>query len=245
MGIDAVYFDLGDTLMVNPDYFGSMAAVLDEILPAECSIDELARVWRARGLKMQRESMRGAFAPLRAIQRATFRQIVDHFDLSFSPERFEHHVQTIWDFYIRTLVNAPLYADVPEALDRLEDAGYILGLISDADREAIGDALARHRLDERFDTVVLSSDVGRYKPARELFETALDAVDVAPDAAVYVGDAAVDIIGANGVGMHSILIDRNGRSPEGVEVEPDFTIETLAALERVLEAIGEKHLKAQ
>ena len=41
----------------------------------------------------------------------------------------------------------------------------------------------------------------------------LKAFDVLPSEMLYVGDEQKDIVGANALGIVSVLIDRNGKSP--------------------------------
>lgn len=95
-----------------------------------------------------------------------------------------------------------------EALARLRRKGVKLAIVSNVTHEpprAIRAILAQHRLDRRFDAIVLSTDVGRAKPRREPFRRALDALGAAPGRTVHIGDAAVDFLGARGVGIRPLL----------------------------------------
>ena len=72
---------------------------------------------------------------------------------------------------------------------------------------------------ERVDAVVLSAEVGRRKPARELYEAALAAVEVEPKAALFVGDRYLeDYVGPLRLGMRAVLCTELARQtpPEGV-----------------------------
>jgi putative hydrolase of the HAD superfamily len=89
-------------------------------------------------------------------------------------------------------------------LDALRDRGLRLGLVSNA----IDPPQLLHRdLDElgvaeRLDVAVFSSEVGRRKPDRVIFERALDALGVAPSNALMVGDrVAIDVAGGRALGM--------------------------------------------
>ena len=58
--------------------------------------------------------------------------------------------------------------------------------------------------------VVFSSEVGCDKPDPDIFLAALKKAQVKPEEAVYVGDQYdLDVVGARGVGMKAVLIDRN------------------------------------
>jgi len=102
-----------------------------------------------------------------------------------------------------------LYKDVAPALDSLKEQGLTLGLISNVDRDisATYDELG---LGNWLGVTVTSQDVGFNKPHPEIFQAALKKVGVKPAEAIYVGDQyEIDVIGANGVGMRGILIDRH------------------------------------
>jgi putative hydrolase of the HAD superfamily len=89
-------------------------------------------------------------------------------------------------------------------LETLRDRGLKLGLVSNAidppellhrDLEVLGVA-------QRLDVAVFSSEVGRRKPDPSIFRRALDALGVAPERAMMVGDrVAIDVAGAKALGM--------------------------------------------
>jgi putative hydrolase of the HAD superfamily len=81
------------------------------------------------------------------------------------------------------------------------------------------------------DTVVSSAAVGLHKPDPRIFELACELVGVAPVEAAHVGDHQyADIVGAESVGMTSVLIDRHGRE----HPEHDRFVRTLGDLDEVL-----------
>ncbi|WP_436735789.1 HAD family hydrolase [Streptomyces sp. BBFR102] len=107
-----------------------------------------------------------------------------------------------------------LYPDVLPCLDALRAAGHQLALVSNFDGW-LRDILAAHQLTERFDEVVISSEVGFEKPRPEIFALTCQRLGRSPAECVFIGDSlVVDIDGARGVGMHPLLIDRYGRFPD-------------------------------
>jgi HAD superfamily hydrolase (TIGR01549 family) len=113
----------------------------------------------------------------------------------------------------RFTANVPLdqvnvAAGAASTLDRLRRRGYRLAIVSNVTHEpaqAIHNILTKHELERRFDTVVLSTDVGRAKPRREPFYRALSQLGAAPGRTVHIGDAAVDFQGARGAGIRPLL----------------------------------------
>jgi putative hydrolase of the HAD superfamily len=102
-----------------------------------------------------------------------------------------------------------LYDDVVPALTNLKERGLILGLISNVDRD-IAPLYQRLGLSDWLKVMVTSQEVGFNKPQPEIFLAALKEAGVKPPEAIYVGDQyQIDVVGANGVGMRGILLDRN------------------------------------
>jgi putative hydrolase of the HAD superfamily len=74
-------------------------------------------------------------------------------------------------------------------------------------------------LDELFDTVVDSSEVGIRKPTARIYELTLELLgDISPEAAVFLDDAEGNIAGAERVGMRGILVGTDHR-PAIAELE--------------------------
>ena len=70
-------------------------------------------------------------------------------------------------------------------------------------------------LEPYLDFVVTSGEVGAEKPKPPIFLAALQQAGVDASEAVYVGDQyGTDVVGARGVGINPILIDRYDITPE-------------------------------
>jgi epoxide hydrolase-like predicted phosphatase len=65
--------------------------------------------------------------------------------------------------------------------------------------------LVREKIDDAFDQMIISAEVGLMKPDARIFQLALERLNVAPAEAVFVDDFAVNIEGARAVGMYAIL----------------------------------------
>jgi HAD superfamily hydrolase (TIGR01662 family) len=127
--------------------------------------------------------------------------------------------------------NFELYDDVVDTLAALRSAGLLIGLVSNSSRD-VGEFARHHGLD--VDAGISSFHHGRTKPHASIFRAVLDLLGVEPGAAAMVGDTiADDIEGAQALGMHAILLDRE-------TVHPDFEprIESLGELPPLLLAGG-------
>ena len=108
-----------------------------------------------------------------------------------------------------------LYPSASETLEALAGLGLRLGMISNAtSHRVVVDIAEHHDIARYFDPIVTSVGFGRPKPHPDIFRHLLERWGMAPEAAVMVGDTlGADILGANTVGMRSILVD--------VEPNPD------------------------
>lgn len=132
--------------------------------------------------------------------------------------------QRCWEGAVRT---AP---DLFETLRLLRARRLRLAICSNAPfpAEMMHRQVAGLGLTPLVDAVVFSSDIGRRKPAPELYLAALDRLGVAPHEALYVGDRPrEDYEGPVRVGMRAVLCQALARAP----IPPGVpSIETLAQL---------------
>lgn len=91
---------------------------------------------------------------------------------------------------------------------------YIIGLLSNASSSYIREILQRNDLEQYFDEVIVSSEVGCAKPSRQIYDTALKRLGVDPSEAVFIDDNKFCINGARSVGMHGILFESAAQTEE-------------------------------
>jgi epoxide hydrolase-like predicted phosphatase len=90
-----------------------------------------------------------------------------------------------------------------DAVRRSRAAGIKTGLISNSWGNGITYEPAL--MDELFDAVVISGDVGLHKPQPEIFLLGAERIGVAPEECVFVDDLRENCAGAEAVGMTAIL----------------------------------------
>lgn len=89
-----------------------------------------------------------------------------------------------------------------DAVRTARRAGIRTGLISNSVGTDIYD---RAVLDELFDAIVISGDVGLHKPQPEIFLLGAERIGVAPAQCVFVDDLRENCAGAEAVGMTAVL----------------------------------------
>jgi putative hydrolase of the HAD superfamily len=107
-----------------------------------------------------------------------------------------------------------LFEDVLGTLKILKERKLVLGLITNATKDAIS-RLRDMGLEPLLDFVVTSEEAKVDKPSPEIFKLALQKAGVETSAAVHVGDQyEIDVVGARSVGIEPVLIDRYDLYPE-------------------------------
>lgn len=105
-------------------------------------------------------------------------------------------------------LNFILFNDALPTLELLKQRGLILGLISNIDRDIIP-FCQDLGIAPYLAFVVTSQEAGADKPHPPIFLAALEQAKVKASEAVYIGDQYnIDIVGAQGVGIKAVLIDR-------------------------------------
>ena len=107
-----------------------------------------------------------------------------------------------------------LFDDVLPTLKTLKERNFILGMITNLSRE-MNPICRELGMEPYLDFVVTSGAVGADKPEPAIFLAALERAGVNASQAIHVGDQyKLDVVGARGVGINPILIDRYDLYPE-------------------------------
>lgn len=220
--IEAVLFDLDDTLYVEGDFvrsgFRAVARHLESCGAGDA--EDLARELEAIHLQEGRECVLDKLVHRRGLPAHWVPELV---------QRFRRHRPEI-----------ALAPEVEPVLGRLRGR-YKLGCITDGWPDVQRRKVATLGLGGAFDAFVYTGDYDRseWKPSAFPFEVCCERLGVRPSEAVSVGDNPErDVRGARRAGMRSVRIRREGAyfrdAPSGGD-PADFEIRSLAELEAVLE----------
>jgi HAD superfamily hydrolase (TIGR01509 family) len=119
--------------------------------------------------------------------------------LRLSPEQQREFSADVWEWY-RGELDQELMAFAASLRPRVRTA-----IISNSADGARREELGRYALDEMFDPIIYSHEVGMAKPDPAIFELACSLTGVAPAEMIFVDDVPGHIAAARGVGIHGIL----------------------------------------
>lgn len=226
--IKAVLFDLDDTLWPIVPAIERAERLLHDWL--ERHAPAVAREVSIAGMRARRQALMARDPlyqiDLRALRHAVLREA---FQRSGEDVALADAAMAVFS---RARNQVDLFDDVAPALETMRHR-VALGSISNgvADLQAIG--LARF-----FRISIAAHHFGCAKPDRAIFIAACEALEVAPDEAVYVGDDPVlDVAGAQRAGLRAVWL-RRGLQPGRdlpAEVRPDAICADLHQLNQWLE----------
>ncbi|HSE61472.1 MAG TPA: HAD-IA family hydrolase [Candidatus Saccharimonadales bacterium] len=82
---------------------------------------------------------------------------------------------------------------------------YKIGLLSNVGKASFQTLFTPEERDGLFDATVVSGEVGISKPHPEIYKIACERLEVEPDEAIFVDDAQDNILGAEAIGMRTVL----------------------------------------
>ncbi len=102
------------------------------------------------------------------------------------------------------IINEPLIAFVKSLKGK-----YKLGVVSNATNEWTDVIIAEYGMNELFDEIVLSANVGKTKPGKEIFDYTLNKLQITADEAIFIDDRESNVIAAASYGIKSLLFTDN------------------------------------
>ena len=133
------------------------------------------------------------------------------------------------ELFFELTTKVELYPEVPGVLAAL--GGRRAAIVSNADHEH----LAAWTFTVPVEFVLVSEDVGAYKPDRRVFQRALERLGLEPHEVLHVGDSDVDDVrGARMAGLRVAWVNRAGRRRRPGVPPPDFEITDLTGLLPIL-----------
>lgn len=238
--IQAVLFDLGDTLMYSPRPWPPVFERAGRALAQSLCTDGLSIDCVSFGVEF-REKLDEYYAERdrHLFEQSTISVLQQLLMEKGNPEVPESMLRAaLDDFYAVTQQNWLLEPDAAETLTALRAAGYRMGLVSNAgDNRDVFQLVEKFDIEQYFDFVLTSAACSYRKPHPRIFELALAHWGYMPDQAAMVGDRLdADVGGSKMLGMFAIWIKRRAKNQGIAPTPPDAVVETLGEIPPLLAA---------
>ena len=226
-----VLFDYGRTLVTFRYPTDDLLRVLDDFRP---------RIETALGIRAPeaQKILEDVLLPLEEYIGSMSEDEVDYMDVYREtwqragltlPDDLLHEIldaeQQCWDRAVE------VDGDAVQILTWLRERGIRSGVCSNAPfpPEMMRRQVASNGIMELVDAIVFSSEVGRRKPAPEVYQAAIDAIGTTPQQTVFVGDRVrEDYEGPRAVGMRAVVVTAHA------EDEPRDGVPTIASLAELM-----------
>ena len=149
----------------------------------------------------------------------------------------EQLIELAWLWYQPLRKRAAVEEGLPQMLADLRASGLTLGLVSNTfvPPQVLDRHLQQEGMLDHLPLRVYSCQVGIRKPRAEIFQMALQQAALTPSRTIFVGDSPrTDIVGANRVGMISVLKDPTGRHING-RTKPSHMIRSILELPAIID----------
>jgi FMN phosphatase YigB (HAD superfamily) len=217
-----IFFDIGGTLLSNPDIFEVVAARLTGKSNESSARDRYSRVFFDLIGSMRNDEV--PFQTVVGTHQAALSEVSRHGYKDISGEAREICVDT----YAR---KSKLFPEVRNVLETLIKRNVRMFVASDNDYDILSVERAKHGLDRYMLDYCISEKAKAYKPALGFVNILKRHLPPSLVRCYFVGDTVFDIECAKRLGVISVLV---ARQPVR-DTQADFTIESLAGLVNLLQ----------
>ncbi|CAG8509475.1 4434_t:CDS:2, partial [Paraglomus occultum] len=128
----------------------------------------------------------------------------------------------------RTAEGYELYSETEEILSELAAHGIKLGVVSNSD-ERVHEVLSSLGLGSLLNFILVSSEFGMEKPAKQIFDKALELGEASCQETIHVGDDIEnDYFGSKNAGLRSLLLRRLTTEPA-----PPSSVQVISSLREI------------
>ena len=219
-GVGACVFDAYGTLF---DFASAAARCAD--IPADRR-EALTVLWRDKQLQ---------YTWLRTLENryADFWQVTGE-ALDFALESLGLATPSLHERLMELTLGLEPFPEVPAVLASLREAGFRTAILSNESPKMLEALIKRSGLEAMFDAVLSADAVRAFKTHPDVYQYALDSLDLPASAIAFQSSNAWDAHGASDFGMRVVWCNRYGQRRERLPGSPDFEIRTLAELPALL-----------
>ena len=183
---------------------------------------DIARLWRHKQLEYTwLRSLMGRYEPFSKVTGDALQHACRRYAVEFTRDILD-------DMMLRYQVVAA-YPEVQEALDQLRRK-HRLAVLSNADYKMLKSAVDHNSLDHIFDRIISVDVISQFKPMPSVYQLAISGLEIDKEYIAFVSTNTWDVAGAKSFGFKTIWLNRNNSLIENLDLEPDWTIESLQEL---------------
>lgn len=227
--ISCVLFDLDNTLLLKKPSLPEKVWEVVSCVHPEVPMEAVERAYAASELWQGRQIQKENETGVRASDEEYFTGMLSTYRL-FLPLDDSLSGQLFSVFSQNYAMEYQLMPHVKETLDYLKRKGLRLGIVSN-NRPQVKQTLLDFGLTPYFESIVISEEVGLYKPDPKILELACRELGVPCENSIYVGDHPFDVLCAHQAHMPAVWFPPNPFFEMLEEAgEPEYEIHSLEEL---------------
>jgi len=155
----------------------------------------------------------------------------------------------VWGYHATKVRYLKPYRDVKKFFEKTESIDMKIVLMSNGLAVKQYEKILRMKIGVYMNYIFISEEIGHNKPDLEFFKIILDKINVKADEVLYIGDRLDhDILPANKIGIHSVLIHRGGKYDPNIKenkiertIKPEFEIHSLSELINIIKKLNKSN----
>lgn len=217
MSHKAVLFDLGGTLVKTAEIPDIFRRIL-EIYGVKVTANQIQEAHKA--VENNVDALEGQLKMGKQFWDKSNQTVVENIGIQQNSRFLGERISELWWDY----ADLALYPDVEETLTILKSKGIKIGIVTNGFRYDYEQILEKLDLSDQFEVVVGADACNCGKPDTGIFLYAVDKLGLEPREVVFVGNEyRYDYIGALRAGLKPLLIDREDKISENVDVIKSLT----------------------
>jgi len=228
-----LFMEVVDTLASLEGFPQEMVSLIKREVDVKASEDEVAALIASEWVNRYNQLVSsGNYRSLRGLARDVMMTVVKKYSLGLGGRELEYWGDALANAFVTV---ARIYDDVEPALNELSNLGVPMYILTNLDNDIAKKILLKNGL-LRFFKGVVSSDLTRVgKPNVRIFNAALYRAKVNKEEALIVSGLVEDIIGGKLSQIRTVFVNRR---QVNLTVKPDFTINSLMELPKLLANMG-------
>ena len=220
IGIEACVFDAYGTLLDVHSAVGKHRARLGD------KADAVSGMWRTKQLEYTwQRTILGRYVDF-------WRVTADGLDYALDANGVDD--AALRDDLLHAYLNLDCYPEVHEVLSALRDAGLQTAILSNGSPMMLDAAVENAGIGNLLDAVLSVDELGMYKPSPEVYQLAMDELEVGRGQISFQSSNAWDAAAAATFGFRVAWCNRFGQVRERLPDAPDVEIRTLAELPAIV-----------
>lgn len=144
----------------------------------------------------------------------------------------EHHIKEI----LELMKHLPVCEGVQEGFSDFYAQDYRIAALTNSPEKIVIERMERTGLISYFEKVLSAEQVGKYKPAKQVYEWAAEQFKLNPNEILLVSTHGWDIAGAANAGMKTAYVEQSKQLLYPLAPSPDFICKTISDLADQLKA---------